>query len=796
MIVMDLTAQKGLTSEVVAQKLNQFGLNELPNKSSTSVLKLIIAQFNNLLTFLLLLAVVLSFIAGDPIDGWLIITIIILNSGLGFYQEFKASKELEALKKMEVSTIRVIRDGVEKKIFAKQLVPGDLILLEAGDKVPADAQVIEAANLTLNEASLTGESISVIKTPSPDENQIYLGTTVTTGRAKAIITTTGEETRFGKIAINLANVEEEQTPLEKSLAKLARNIGIFSVFIALLLFGIRILQGYPFGEVFFTSIALMVAAVPEGLPAIITILLALGVRKMYHKKTLVRKLSAIESLGAATVICTDKTGTLTKNQMRVKTTFNNSKDEHDLLLNSVLCNSASLVMKEGTDQIDVLGDTTEGALLIWAQSKGLDITDLRAEGKILEELPFNLKLRMMSVLWQDPQKNRMIYSKGAPESILPLCNLTSSQIDALNEEYTKMASLGLRVLAFSEKKLPINFSGSIEKTLSEMKFLGLVGIADAARSEAKEAIAKAKSAGIKVIMITGDNELTAKSIGKEVGLLTTGDEIVTGVQLDEMSDQELSSRLFKIRIFARVIPEHKLRIVQALQASGEVVAVTGDGVNDALALKQAQVGVAMGITGTDVAKEAADIIILDDNFQTIVSAVEQGRLIYDNIVKIVKFLLAGNLSEVLIIVVSVLVGFPTPLAPVQILWINFVTDGLPALSLAADSATANIMNKSPNKDGGNLLTSFNTQFILLSGGIIALICLTTFFFSLQLLGLEIARSITFNMMVLLQMIFIFVIRKGSIFSNKYLLISVLAVILMQILITTFPPLQEAFKIAH
>ncbi len=774
---------QGLTTKEAEEALKKYGTNELPTKQRSSAVKLLIGQFKNALSLLLFIAVLLSFVVGSALDASLILAILLLNGMLGFWQEYKASKELEALRKMEVAGARVLRDGHEMEIPASRIVPGDIVLLEAGDKIPADGKVVESISLAVNESSLTGESLSVMKSENKDENQLFFGTIAVSGRGKFLVESTGVSTRFGKIALNLAEVEEENTPLELALSSFGKTVGIIALIVAVFIFIIRTLQGFEIFEVFFTSIALMVAAVPEGLPAVVTIVLAIGVQRMYREKALVRKMVAVESLGAASVICTDKTGTLTKNEMRVKKVEVESHLKSELLRAAVLCNSASLVLKEDQNGYDMLGDTTEGALLLWAKEEGKDIDFIKSSGKLVEEIPFNLNTRMMTVIWEENGK-RDIYSKGAPEVILNKCALTEKEKEEIVKRYEKMASTGLRVLAFASAK----------DNKEKMKYLGIIGIADAPRPEAREAIQAAREAGIKVIMVTGDNELTAKAIAEEVGLISEGEEVLTGQQLDELNDAELKTMLSKIRVFARIQPEQKLRIVKAYQAMGEVVAVTGDGVNDALALKQAQVGVSMGITGTDVAKEASDIVLLDDNFATLIVAVEQGRLFYSNILKVIKFLLAGNLSEILLIVIASLLALPTPLLPAQILWINFVTDGFPALALGTDTASSHLM-KVPPRRNSVLLNKEMLTYIFIIGFVMSAISLAGFYFALTNYGLEIARSTAFSLVVVSQMVMVFVIRKHhSPFSNKNLLLSVGFVLLMQVLILTFEPLKILFRI--
>lgn len=782
----------GLTTSQAQELLKEYGLNELPYKENFSALELLISQFKNVLSILLIIATALSFLVGEKVDGFLILLILVMNAGLGFWQEFKASKELEALRKLEVTTTRVLRDGKEVEIAATQLVPGDIIILESGDKIPADATLLESIDLMVNESALTGESVPVEKdTKDYAANTLFFGTSVTSGRGRAKIFATGEKTKFGKIALTLASVQEEQTPLEKTLDSLAKKVGFLAIGIAVFIFAVRIWQGVDIFDVFFGSVALMVAAVPEGLPAIITIALAFGVHRMYQKKTLVRRMSAVESLGGATVICTDKTGTLTLNQMRVKDVISQPDLEKNLLEASILCNSASLVQKEGsTDDFEVLGDSTEGSLLIWGKQKGIDYEEQRSKAKLVHEVPFSLATRMMTTVWQKDGKT-YLYSKGAPEMILPLCKLSEKEIQEHTKKYEELAAKGLRVLAVAGKEV----SNKSEYEPKNLTFYGLVGIADQARPEVKDSIAKAHQAGIKVVMVTGDNDLTAKAIGKEVGLLQEGDEVLTGKQLEELSDDQLIEMLDRVKIFARVVPEHKLRIVKAFQKKGEVVAVTGDGVNDSLALKQAEVGVAMGKTGTDVAKEASDLIILDDNFATIVDAIEEGRLIYHNIIKVVKFLMTGNLSEVLVIVVAVVLGMPIPFIPVQILWINFVTDGLPALALVVDPTSKHIMSTKPQKHADTLLSKSTFSFIGLTSSLIMVLVLFVFWYGLQNASLEVARGWAFSAMVILQMIMVFFVRRpASVFSNKYLLLAVGFVLLIQFLIMTVPDLQEIFKI--
>ncbi|MBI2621755.1 MAG: cation-transporting P-type ATPase [Candidatus Levybacteria bacterium] len=785
----------GLTSAQYNKLFKEFGPNKLPEPKIPSPVSLLVDQFKNLFSAMLITAIVLSFIVGDSIDAFLILTILILNVGLSFWQEYKASREISLLRKYEPPESRVIRNAHEQEVLSESLVPGDIVILESGDKIPADGILIEAFGLFTNESSLTGESAPVGKSLREENRNLFLGTWITNGNGKMRVEKTGRNTKFGKIALGLGVIKEESTPLEISLNSLAVKISFIIVSVALFLALLDIWRGIKILDVFISSIALIIAAVPEGLPAIITVLLALGVRRMYRKKSLVRRMSSIENLGTTDVILIDKTGTITKNEMALRNVeLKNEEDRKKFIEVSVLCNAATLVAKEAdSSSFDILGDNMEGALLVWAQKHGAKIDDMREQFKKIKEIPFDSKRKMMSVLVKRDNKFSLL-SKGAPSVIFGISKLTDKEKRELENDTKKMAEKGLRVLAFAYKDL----SGKSQTADLEhgLTFLGLGGIADEPRPEAKEAIEKARAAGIEIIMVTGDNALTAKAISEEVGLLKKEDEVITGDQLDELDENQLKERLSRIRIYARVNPEHKLRLVEAFQKIGKVVAVTGDGVNDSLALKKAHIGISMGRTGTDVAKEASDIVILDDNLSTIVMAVEQGRLIYKNILKVVRFLLTGNLSEVLLIATVTLLGFPTPLLPAQILWINFVTDGLPAISLAAEKGSGREMLFPPRGRDHSLFDLKTLRFISFFGILIAAVNILTFLIGANLSGIEYARRITFTVMIVSQMaLVLFVIRRGSPFtSNKYLLLSVVIVLLVQMIILTFPPIRHIFGV--
>jgi Ca2+-transporting ATPase len=685
---------KGLTSQKADDFLKQYGLNQISEPSRKHLIVKFIEQFNNFLTYLLIGAAFFSFFLGETIDGTLIISIVVLNAFFGLYQEAKAEESLKALKEMTITKVRVFRDDRQIEIDSKFLVPGDVVYLEEGIKITADGKIIEAINLEINEAALTGESLAVVKKESAE---VFSGTIVARGRGLMEVTQTGDQTKFGSIARNLVAIKEGLTPLQKKLASLTRFIGIGGIILSGLVFLISLLEGIGYFPSFLLAISLAVAVVPEGLPAVMTITLAIGMNKMAKKRAIVRKLSAIEALGSITLIATDKTGTLTTNKMQVKEIFTEStKSKKLLILDGILCSTASLVYIHDHGSWDVLGDPTEGALLYLAQKEGVNIDEERKKWQLIDEKPFDSVTKMMSVIVKRQRspyrkssddtgivtEKRITFSKGAPESIINVCKLTNKEKEKIEKQVKVWAEKGLRVLAFSQ--------GST--------FLGMVAIHDAPRIEVEEALNKTKAAGIKVVMITGDNEKTAEAIGVGVGLISEGDEILTGEQVEEYNDQELLALLPRVKIFARTNPFQKHRIVKLYQELGEVVAVTGDGVNDAIALKQADVGVAMGRVGTDVARETADMVITDDNFSTIVSAIEEGRGIINNIKNAIKYLLSCNVSEAVALIIGLVFGLPALFYPIQLLYINLVTDGLPALMLSFSPRDPQIMRVTPQKE--------------------------------------------------------------------------------------------------
>lgn len=762
----------GLTHQEAKNILQRVGPNEITAKSRITPLQIFFSQFKSLLVIILIIASIVSFLLGDFIDSLLIMIVVFLNAILGFVQEYKAEQAIAALKKMTVSKIRVMRDGVERQIESREVVPGDIIIIEQGDKIPADCQLIESIHLEINEAALTGESQPVEKDHTdPKKNSIFLGTIVEKGRGVALVLATGMQTKFGSIAMSLSTIDEEKTPLESKLNTLGFQLGILAFVASTTVFVIGYLAHHPFVEIILTSISLAVASVPEGLPAVVTITLAIGMQRMARKKAILRKLSSIEALGSITVIATDKTGTLTQNKMHVDTVFvDNTTFTHDdkklnknnvtfakLLEAGILCNNATLASTGKVKNFDVLGDSTEGSLLLLSTDNDVSIDETKKKGTLIEEFAFDQNLKIMSTIWRQ-NNNKYVFTKGAPESILTLCTdimlngttkkITKNDIETIQKTYAQFAKDGLRIMALSFRKIN-NVPKHRKEAEKNQTFLGLVGIADPIRVEVKEAIKIARIAGIRTIMITGDNELTASAIGLKIGLLSGKEEIITGAQLEKLTDAEITNRFDKIAIFARTTPDQKLRIVTLLQKSGHIVAVTGDGVNDALALKQANVGVAMGITGTDVAKEASDMILTDDNYASLVEAVGEGRTIYTNIKTSIKYLVGSNLSEVIAVVVGILLGLPLILIPIQLLYINLVSDGLPAISLAMNPRKEGIMDNSwvvPKKIFG----TFDKIWFVEINALTVTITLLAFFIGNLMGNVETARAMAFSTFVFAQ----------------------------------------------
>jgi len=840
----------GLSEDEVKSRLEKYGYNELKKEEKISPLILFFNQFKNILIIILLIAIVLSALVGETVDAVIIAVIVVFCAVLGFIQEYRAERALEALKKMLSPTITALRGGREEEIPSKELVPGDILLLEAGDKIPADARLIENHSLRCDEAPLTGESVPVGKDIKPlleevrvsdRRNMVFTGTIVTYGRGKAAVTSTGMRTEFGKIAEEVTAVETEKTPLEKRTEEIGKWLGIISLIICFLVAGISVVREIFTGKIDFPfivtmvmfAVALAVAAVPEALAAIVTGALAIGMHQMAKSNALVRKMPAVETLGCTTVICSDKTGTLTKGEMTVRKIFTsgkaievtgagyepkgefkgseidikNSKSLQLLLQGGLLCSDAVLEEKDG--KWFVKGDPTEGALVVAAVKVGLHETEMRLENPRIEEIPFSSERKRMTTIHQMADGKRMAFTKGAPEVVLQRCShilndggmrelkeTERGQILKANEE---MAQAALRVLGFAYRDCPDSISCTEEHLEHDLVFLGLAGMMDPPREEAIEATKVCKQVGIKPIMITGDHKLTAVAIAKEIGIYKDGDRVLTGEELEKTSDKEFEKIVDKVTVYARVSPMDKLKIVKAWKARGEVVAMTGDGVNDAPALKQADIGVAMGISGTEVAKEAADMVLNDDNFATIVKAIERGRWIYDNIKKYLTYLLRCNITEVVVIGGVVLVSGPEylPLLPAAILYMNLATDGLPALALGVAPPDPDLMMRPPRDPNESVFSWDVRAFILL-----ALFIEIPFFFFLfyhELYDITHARTETFFLFVIIELIIALNFRsmRYSIFKappHKWLLLALLWEFALIAFLIQLPTVRDAFGI--
>jgi len=699
----------GLTRTEARKRLNSHGPNVLDEPPSKPFIRLLFEQLNNILTILLLVAAVLSFFIGETIDGGLIVSIVVINAFFGLFQEHKASQAVAALRQLTVTKIRVLRDEQEMEIDSRYIVPGDVMFIEEGTKIPADAHINQSINLEVNEAALTGESLAVEKNTA---DNVYMGTIVSKGRGYATVTATAMQTKFGQIAQNLSTIEEGKSPLQLKIEHLTKIIGMAGIGASIVVFLLASFEGSSYFAAFLLAISLAVAVVPEGLPAVMTITLSIGMKEMARKKAIIRKLTAIEALGSITLIATDKTGTLTTNEMKVKEVFiDNQKfpqpptllHHHStyglLLLNGILCSTASLSPQKDKSGFDILGDPTEGALLLAAVTKNLQPDIIRDQWKLVEEIPFDSVTKQMTV--KVSKKNQhLTFCKGAPESILKLVRhirldateipLTKKHLQAIHQTLDEWASVGLRVLAFSYKKT--------HQDAADHTFLGMVAIYDAPRPEIKQAVMQARAAGIRTVVITGDNEKTAAAVAKDATIMSPTDQVITGSQLDQLTDKQLIKKLPHVTVFARTTPQHKYRIVKLYQSLGEIVAVTGDGVNDAIALKQADVGVAMGKVGTDVARETADMVITDDNFATIISAIEEGRNIIKNLKNAIIYLLSCNFTEALSLIIGMAVGLPHIFYPIQLLYINLVTDGIPALALAFSPRHQQVMSRPPERN--------------------------------------------------------------------------------------------------
>ncbi len=841
--------ENGLTSAETQARLAQTGANKLPEPVSTSPWRIFFDQFKSVMTILLVAAAGIAFVLGDELEGFSILVVLLLNALLGFVNEYRAEKSVQALKALTVPLAKVVRDGASRESPTADLVPGDVILFEAGDRIPADARLVEAWNLRLDEAALTGESLPVEKdfeaalpadAPLAERaTMVYTGTAVVQGRGRAIVTATGAATEIGKISTLLAGVEEGQTPLQQRLDRLGRYLALVAVLIAVVMVAVGMWRGESFLVMLETSLALAIAAVPEGLAAVATIALALGMQRMAKRRAIVRRLAAVETLGSTNVICTDKTGTLTQNQMTVREVklagravqvggagyepkgefseagelVNAQADSHltQILRAGLLCNTASL--RREADSWTIVGDPTEGALVVAASKSGLEADSVRGAYPTLKEIPFDARDRRMATIHKVQERGEggfIVFAKGAPESILPACvyeqrgdvaaALTESDRERWRQTNDEMAGRALRVLALAYKQT----QNGDEEPFEGLTLLGMVGMIDPPRPEAKEAIRLCQQAGVRVVMITGDQKATAGAIAREIGITASDDALqaLDGQALDAADEAGLRVIVNETSVYARVSPEHKLRIVNALQADGQIVAMTGDGVNDAPALKTADIGVAMGKMGTDVARESADMVLADDNFATIVAAVEEGRTVFANVKKFVHYLFSCNLSEILTMFVAILAGLPAPLLPLQILWLNLITDVFPALALAGEPAERGVMQCPPPVEARAKYPPFPfVRSMVVQGVLLAASTLAAFIWTLNTSGdLRHATTVAFLTLGFAQLFHVFNSRfetgsafKQGMFSNRAIWAALGLTILLQLAAIYLPILQTVLK---
>ena len=827
---MQTNIEFGLNEKQVEDKQNKFGLNKLEEKKKESIVIKFIKQFNDFMIIILIIASIISAVvarlegSNDYFDSIIIIAIVVFNAIMGLVQEAKAEKSLEALKKMTAPTCRVKRNGKISTIKSEQIVPGDIVLLEAGNYVPADCRLISSYNLKIEESSLTGETVPVLKeansilkekTALGDMvNMAFSTTIVVNGHGEAIVTDIGMNTKVGKIAKMIITNEAPETPIQKKLEEVGKSLGIACLGICLLIFVIGLLKKIEPIEMFMTSVGLAVAAIPEGLPAIVTIMLSIGVTKMAKKNSIIRKLPAVETLGSSSVICSDKTGTLTQNKMQVTKIANINGETNDkeyikwLMGMATMCTDVEISKENG--KMELTGEPTEKAIVSKALDEGQNKNELYNVMKRVKDIPFDSSRKMMTTIHKMPNGYRVI-TKGAPDVLLKRCNkvydngnvttLDYSKTKLIENQNNKMADEALRVLAIAYLDIP-NLPSKIDTETVEKNliFIGLIGMIDPPREGVKEAVATCKKAGIKTVMITGDHIITAKAIAKDLGILRGSDLAVTGEELDKIPQSILQKNIMNYSVFARVTPEHKVRIVKAYQSTGAVVAMTGDGVNDAPALKNADIGIAMGKNGTDVAKNAADMVLTDDNFVTIVEAVKQGRNIFDNIKKAVHFLIATNIGEIVTIFLGLVLGLKSPLLAIQLLWINLVTDSLPAIALGLEKPETDIMNKKPRDSKKGIFADGLWQRIITEGTMLGILTLVAFSVGNYLYDIEVGRTMAFVSLGLLELVHSFNIKseesifKVGLFENKYLLGAFILGALLQIVVVVIPSVAEVFKL--
>ena len=815
----------GLSDDEAQKRFERYGPNNLKEKKKESIFVKFIKQFNDFMIITLIIAAIISAVVSklngeaDYIDSIIIVAIVIFNAIMGLVQEQKAEKSLEALKKMTAPNAKVRRNGRVQEIDATLVVPGDIVILEAGNYVPADCRLINSYNLKIEESALTGETIPSLKDSSKILkenttmgdlcNMVFATTIVVNGHGEAIVVETGMNTRVGKIAGMIIDDESPETPIQKKLAEVGKILAIACIIICVLIFVIGIFKKIPIIEMFMTSVGLAVAAIPEGLPAIVTIMLSIGVTKMAKKNSIIRKLPAVETLGSSSVICSDKTGTLTQNKMTVTEIRNcfgraNSNERKFILELGTMCTDTTEERING--KLGFVGEATEVAISNAAMEEGVSKSFLYDEMKRINDIPFDSKRKMMTTIHKYGNGYRII-TKGAPDVLLKRCSncYSGGQIvpifskkDDINEQNNQMAEKALRVIAVAYKdveKLP-----EMQDVEKDLIFCGLIGMIDPPREGVKEAVRTCRRAGIKTVMITGDHLQTAKAIAKELGILKRGDLAIDGETLERMSQHELEQNIMDYSVFARVSPEHKVRIVKAFQSTGAVVAMTGDGVNDAPALKNADIGIAMGKGGTDVAKNAADMILLDDNFVTIVEAVKQGRNIYDNIKKAIHFLISTNIGEIVTIFFGLVLGIKSPLLAIQLLWINLVTDSLPAIALGLEKEEENIMSRLPRNPKKNLFADGLWWKIMIEGAMLGMFTLLAFSIGNRLYSVEVGRTMAFLTLGILELVHSFNIKseesifKIGIFENKYLIGALVLGVILQVIVVVVSPLAQVFSL--
>ncbi len=863
----ETNVEVGLTWKEAEHRLSQYGENLLAERERSHPLFLFISQFRDFMVIILLMATLLSGLLGEYTDALTIVAIVFLNAILGFVQEYRAENSLQALKKMTAPECQVLRDGQLQKILTREIVPGDVVYLESGDRIPADLRLTVAEGLRIEEAALTGESLPVAKFTEPladadlplgdRQNMAFMGTSVVQGKGIGIVVATGMRTEMGKIAHLMQSEEEETTPLQHRLAHLGKVLVGACLLLTALVVGLGVWHGQELYHMFLAGVSLAVAAIPEGLPAIVTVSLALGVQRMIKRQAIIRKLPAVETLGTATVICSDKTGTLTQNRMTVMHIWLGGrmievKGEQDLSPDTFvlegmplsvqqhrelnwmmeigcLCNNARLIQNdrkklfgreknpssgetsESNGKWSLQGDPTEGALLFAGLKAGLKPAELQERWRRIKEFPFDPARKMMSVIVEDASRNRWLLVKGAPDVLLERCSqviyggkeqlLTPVFKRIILQTIESFAQMALRNLGFAYRRLrPGELPGSEVEAEKGLNFLGLMGMIDPPRPEVREAIERCRRAGIRTVMITGDHQTTAEAIARQLGILPPGGQVVTGSQLSRMGQSELAKNIDQIYVYARVAPEHKLRIVKTLQAKGEVVAMTGDGVNDAPAVKAADIGIAMGMTGTDVTKEAASLVLADDNFKTIAAAVEEGRGIYENIRKFIRYMLASNVGEIFTMFIAMLLAMPLPLLPIHILWVNLVTDGLPAMALGVDRSEENVMHRPPRDARESVFARGIGWKIISRGLLIGLVTVGSFWLTLAESpdNLQRAQTVAFATLVMAQLIHVFDCRcERSVFDrnpfeNRLLVLSVLLSGLMLLAVIYVDLLQPIF----